>query len=145
MTVLLLEIGVVSAVILGAELPVFVAAMRAWPASRAQEHDALRFPHAVRTELQQRLVDLPASQNVDTGLFAPRLETVKKADLADVLAVDPKKMTITVKSPKGNIVDLKVKNPDHFKVVKKGDQIEMVYVEALAMSVEPAPKKAAAK
>lgn len=61
--------------------------------------------------------------------------------LADVIAVDPKKMTITVKGPRGNVMDLKVKNPDHFKVVKKGDQIEAVYVEALALSVEPAPKK----
>ncbi len=63
--------------------------------------------------------------------------------LANVLAVDPKKMTITVRGPKGNIVDLKVQNPEHFKVVKKGDQIEMVYVEAVAISVEPAPKKSA--
>jgi len=65
--------------------------------------------------------------------------------VANVLAVDPKKMTITVRGPKGNIVDLKVKNPEHFKAVKKGDQIEAVYVEALAVSVEPAPKKAAKK
>ena len=61
----------------------------------------------------------------------------------DVLAVDPKKMTITVKGPKGNVVELQVHNPDHFKVVKKGDQIEAVYTEAVAISVEPAPKPAA--
>jgi len=63
----------------------------------------------------------------------------------DVLAVNPKKMTITVKGPKGNVVDLQVQNPDHFKVVKKGDQIEAVYQEAVAISVEPAPKPAAKK
>ncbi|HEX5698358.1 MAG TPA: hypothetical protein VLR44_09475 [Rhodoferax sp.] len=61
--------------------------------------------------------------------------------VADVLAVDPKNMTITVKGPRGKVVDLKVKNPEHFKVVKKGDQIEAVYTEALALSIEPAPKK----
>ena len=61
--------------------------------------------------------------------------------VADVIAVDPKKMTITVKGPRGRVVDLKVKNPEHFKVVKKGDQIEAVYVEAMAISIEPAPKK----
>ena len=61
--------------------------------------------------------------------------------IADVIAVDPKKMTITVKGPRGRVVDLKVKNPEHFKVVKKGDQIEAVYTEALALSIEPAPKK----
>jgi len=61
----------------------------------------------------------------------------------DVLAVDPKKMTITVKGPRGNVVDLQVQNPDQFKVVKKGDQIEAVYREAAAISLEPAPTRPA--
>ena len=58
--------------------------------------------------------------------------------IADVIGVDPKAMTITLKGPRGNIVDLHVKNPDHFKVVKKGDEVEVTYTEALALSVEPA-------
>lgn len=62
--------------------------------------------------------------------------------VADVIDVNPKEKTITVKGPKGNIVELEVKNPDHFKVVKKGDQIEANYVEAVALSVEPAKKGA---
>ena len=65
--------------------------------------------------------------------------------IADVVAVDPKASTITVKGPKGNLVTLDVQNPDQFKVVKKGDQIEVTYTEALALSVEPAAKPAAAK
>ncbi len=60
---------------------------------------------------------------------------------ADVMAVNRKAMTITVRGPNGNMVDLKVKNPDHFKAVKVGDQIQAVYVEALAIAIEPAPKK----
>ena len=60
--------------------------------------------------------------------------------LADVIDVSPKKKTITVKGPRGNIVELAVENPDHFKVVKKGDQIQADYVEAVAISVEPAKK-----
>lgn len=63
--------------------------------------------------------------------------------LADVTGVDPKKKTITLRGPKGNFVTLDVQNPDHFKVVKKGDQVEVTYTEALALSVEPAPKPAA--
>jgi hypothetical protein len=63
--------------------------------------------------------------------------------IADVIGVDPKKSTITLKGPRGNVVTLNVLNPDQFKVVKKGDQIEVTYTEALAMSVEPAPKPAA--
>ena len=62
--------------------------------------------------------------------------------VADVIDVSPANKTITVKGPKGNIVELAVQNPDHFKVVKKGDQIEANYVEAVALSVQPAPKGA---
>ncbi len=65
--------------------------------------------------------------------------------LADVTAVDPKKSVISLKGPGGNIVDLKVNNPDHFKVVKVGDQVEAVYSQALAVAVTPAPKKADSK
>ena len=58
--------------------------------------------------------------------------------IADVVDVDPKASTITLKGPKGNTVKLDVRNPDQFKVVKKGDQVEVTYTEALALSVEPA-------
>ncbi len=61
--------------------------------------------------------------------------------VADVVAVDPAGSTISLKGPKGNIVTLDVRNPDQFKVVKVGDQVEATYTEALAVSVEPAPAK----
>jgi len=60
--------------------------------------------------------------------------------LADVVAVDPKKSTISLKGPRGNVVDLAVQNPDHFKVVKVGDQVEAVYTEALAVAITPEVK-----
>ena len=60
--------------------------------------------------------------------------------LADVVAVDPKKSIISLKGPRGNVIDLPVQNPDHFKVVKVGDQVEAVYTEAVAIAVTPAPK-----
>lgn len=65
--------------------------------------------------------------------------------VADVIDVSPANKTITVKGPKGNVFELEVKNPDHFKVVKKGDQIETTYTEAIALSLEPAPKQGAKK
>jgi propanediol utilization protein len=58
--------------------------------------------------------------------------------------VDPAKKTITLKGPRGNVVVLDVQNPAQFKVVKKGDQVEVTYTEALALSLETAPKPAAA-
>jgi hypothetical protein len=60
--------------------------------------------------------------------------------VADVVDVNPKNKTISLRGPKGNVVVLDVQNPDHFKVVKKGDQVEADYAEALAVSVEPGPK-----
>jgi hypothetical protein len=60
--------------------------------------------------------------------------------IADVVAVDPKASTITLKGPRGNVVVLDVGNPEQFKVVKKGDQVEVTYTEAVALSVEPAAK-----
>ena len=63
--------------------------------------------------------------------------------LADVVGVDPVKSIISLKGPNGKVVELKVQNPDHFKVVKVGDQVEAVHTAAVAISVKPAAKPAA--
>jgi hypothetical protein len=65
--------------------------------------------------------------------------------LTEVVKVDEPNKIISLKGPKGNVVDLKVNNPDHFKVVKVGDQVEAVYTEAVAVAVTPAPKAAPKK
>ena len=70
---------------------------------------------------------------------------VQVSALAEVIDVDPKASTITIKGPKGNEVTLDVMNPAQFKVVKVGDQIEVTYTEAIALSVEPAAKSAKEK
>jgi Cu/Ag efflux protein CusF len=59
---------------------------------------------------------------------------------ADVIAVDAKTQTIRLRGPE-RTVDLRVKDPAQFKLVKVGDQVEAKFVEALAVSVEAAPKK----
>ena len=59
--------------------------------------------------------------------------------LANVVAVDAKKKTVTLRGPAGNVVDLLVQDPEQLKNIKKGDQVEAVYTEALAVSVEAAP------
>jgi hypothetical protein len=64
--------------------------------------------------------------------------------LADVIAVDAKKQTVTLRGPKGNEVDLNVQDPEQLKNIKKGDQVEVVYTEAVALMVVPA-KEAAKK
>jgi hypothetical protein len=55
-----------------------------------------------------------------------------------VTAVDPKESTITLRGPGGKLVTLPVRNPDQFKVIKPGDQIEATYSEAVTVAVEPA-------
>ncbi len=58
---------------------------------------------------------------------------------ADVIALDPKTQTVTLKGPK-QTVELKVPDAGQFKLIKVGDQIQAVYTEAVAVSVEPAKK-----
>jgi len=65
--------------------------------------------------------------------------------IAHVTAVNKKAKTISLKGPRGNVVTLDVHNPDQFKLVKVGDQVLVTYTEAVAISVEPAPKKDAGK
>jgi hypothetical protein len=61
--------------------------------------------------------------------------------LAKVTAINKKASTISLKGPRGNVVTLDVRNPDHFKVVKVGDEVLVTYTEAVAVSVESAPAK----
>ena len=65
--------------------------------------------------------------------------------IAKVTAVNPKEKTMTLRGPRGNDVTLNVENPEHFKVVKVGDEVLVTYTEAVAVSGEPAQKPAAKK
>jgi hypothetical protein len=65
--------------------------------------------------------------------------------IAKVTAIDEKAKTITLKGPKGEELMLGVRNPDQFKVVKVGDEVEVHYTQAAAISVEPVPDAGAAK
>jgi hypothetical protein len=65
--------------------------------------------------------------------------------IADVVAVNPDKSTISLKGPEGRVFELDVKNPDHFKVVKVGDQVLVYYTEAVAVSVQSATASAPKK
>jgi Cu/Ag efflux protein CusF len=60
--------------------------------------------------------------------------------VADVVAVDPARQTVTLKGPQ-RTVDIVVSDPEQFKRVAKGDQVEATFTQALALVVEPATKK----
>ncbi|KAI3595348.1 hypothetical protein D8I24_7969 [Cupriavidus necator H850] len=60
---------------------------------------------------------------------------------ADVVAVNTSTKTVTLKGPKGRTVDLLVEDPERIKGIKKGDRVEAVYTEAVAVSVQPGAGK----
>lgn len=58
---------------------------------------------------------------------------------ATVVAVNSAKQFATLRGPLGNEYDVQVLDPAQLKAVQKGDEVEVVYTEALAISVRPAP------
>lgn len=88
-------------------------------------------------------------EGIDSGETAAAAKGEKPAGyefkevtfVADVQAVDLQKQTVTLRGAK-RTVDLKIKDPEQLKLIKKGDQVEGVYAEAVAISVVPAPAKA---
>ena len=61
--------------------------------------------------------------------------------MADVIAVNPKAETVTLKGPQGNTVEVIVQDPEQMKNIRKGDQVQVVYTEAVAISVTPSTSK----
>jgi hypothetical protein len=57
--------------------------------------------------------------------------------VAEVMALDPDTRTVTLRGPQRTI-DLRVDDPEQFKLIAVGDRIEGTYVEALAVAVTPA-------
>jgi hypothetical protein len=81
----------------------------------------------------QRLIEKRAEPGAKPGGTIGREITV----MADVVAVDPKAKTVTLKGPHGNLVDVHVEDPEQMKNVHKGDQVQVVYTEAVAITVTP--------
>jgi Cu/Ag efflux protein CusF len=62
--------------------------------------------------------------------------------VADVIGLDPATQTVTLKGPQ-RTVELKIADPEQFKRIAKGDQVEATFTEAVAIAVTPAKKAAA--
>ncbi|MDP4265486.1 MAG: hypothetical protein Q8941_23375 [Bacteroidota bacterium] len=58
-----------------------------------------------------------------------------------VTAINPSVPSVTFKGPKGNTKTIKVKDPQKLKGVKIGDMVDITYTEAIAITVDEAPKK----
>lgn len=120
----------------------------------ARNFDQLKIGDVVTAEYSQALTvtlkkngsPLGASENqtlaraplgAKPGGTATREVTV----MANVTAVNTHTGIVTLKGPQGNSIDLIVKDPEQLNLIKKGDQMEVVYNEAIAISVEPQASK----
>jgi ribosomal protein S17 len=103
----------------------------------------VRYLEALTLTLKKDGKELRSSKESETGARAKAGEkpggvVAKQVEVtADVIAVDAKTQKITLRGPK-RTVDLKLQDPEQFKLVKVGDQVQAVYTEAVALSVEPA-------
>lgn len=71
----------------------------------------------------------------------PGMEQVNTWQItAEVVDVDQDKSWVELKGPLGNVLGMKVKDPDNLKEVRKGDMVTAVYTDALAISVMPMPR-----
>src|SRR6516162_7386987 len=64
---------------------------------------------------------------------------------AEVVSVDTAKQMVTLRGPEGNEVDVEAQDPNQLQNIKKGDHVQVTYVEALAIKVAETPAEAPAK
>ena len=66
--------------------------------------------------------------------------TNKTTIIADIISVDRDKKLVSVKGPSGKITTVTVKNPALLADVNIGEQVKVIYFDAMAASIT-APKK----
>jgi len=98
----------------------------------------LKGPGSIRSGTSQA-ASAPAPAGAVAGGSAARQVVI----MANVTAVNAKESFVTLRGPKGNSLDVSV-DPSQLKLVKVGDQVEAVYTEAMAVTVQHV-KKAGAK
>jgi hypothetical protein len=102
----------------------------------------VRYAEALSLTLMKDGKELRSSTEASTGARAKAgerpggvvAEEVKVT--ADVIGVNRKTHMVTLRGP-NEVVDLHVVDPQQLKLIKVGDQVDAVYAQALALSVEP--------
>jgi hypothetical protein len=59
--------------------------------------------------------------------------------IATILAIDPDEPSVTLKGPKGNVVEVLVRDPRKLEGVDVGDQVVITYTRAVAIAIRPSP------
>jgi len=103
----------------------------------------VRYLEALALELKKRgtakreRTDSDVTQRALPGERPARIDAHEVHVVADVIALDPVTQTVRLRGPT-RVVDLRVHDPEQFRLVAVGDQVEATYAEAVAISVEPA-------
>ncbi|HEY5802417.1 MAG TPA: hypothetical protein VIT90_01805 [Lysobacter sp.] len=98
-------------------------------------------------------VDIQPAGSAEPGAYIKEDQDIAKAGdkprygesqvvtvLAPIEAIDTVNNTITVKGPRGNVVTLDVKKPEHqarLKNLKIGDMLRIAFTEAAAVQINP--------
>jgi hypothetical protein len=104
------------------------------------------YTEAISLQLKKRgTADVPPASAEEAVIRSPKGTKPggavgrKVTAFATVVAVNPKKQFVTLRGPLGNEYDVQVLDSALLKAVNKGDEVEVVYTEALAISVQSAP------
>ena len=106
----------------------------------------VRYAEALSLTLKKDGKELPSAKSASEMMRAPVGATPGGAVgeqvtvIANVIAVDAKTHQVTLKGP-NRTVDLYVEDPEQLKLIKVGDQVEAVYTQAVAVTVEPVAAK----
>jgi len=82
---------------------------------------------------EQAITPAPAPGTKPGGTVARKVTAT-----AEVVAIDSAKKIVTLRGPRGNEVDVEAEDPSQLQGIKKGDHVQVTYVEALAISVREA-------
>jgi hypothetical protein len=116
--------------------------------------DQIRVGDVVSLDYRRSIaVDIQPAGSAEPGAYIKEDEDVAKLGekpragvsetvtvLAPILAIDTANNTITVKGPRGNVVELDVVRPEHqarLSQLKVGDMLRLAFTEAAAVSVRP--------
>jgi len=104
------------------------------------------YTEAISLQLKKRgTADSPPASSEEAMIRSPKgmkpggAVGRKVTAFATVVGVNPKKQFVTLRGPLGDEYDVQVLDPAQIKAIAKGDEVEVVYTEALAISVQSAP------
>jgi len=103
------------------------------------------YTEAISLQIKKRGTGSPPASAQDALIRSPKVTKPggavgrKVTAFATVVTLNAAKQFVTLRGPLGNEYDVQVLDPVQLQAVKKGDEVEVVYTEALAISVQPAP------